>query len=129
MADIHSSDSENSYCADKLMEVLFTKLVPIEGDKTVHDLLQVIYRLKPECFQPIGGIHNSEDGKETYQSVKIWVARSYYLTMHVYGIMRGAFLKVNHIEVKQKDKIYKIVFSRPDAVGGSRRFGEDKCPW
>ena len=118
-----------SYNADKLIEIVFTKMCPIDGDKTIHDLLQVIYKLKPECFQAMGSIHNSEDGTETYQSVKVWVAKSFYLTAHVYGIMRGTCFRVSRMEVRQRSKLYVIIFNRQEEGGGGSRYSTDKCPW
>jgi len=123
--------TDSAYSPEKLFEVLFTKLFPISGDKMVHDLLRVIYRAKPECIQATGGIHNSDDGKETYQAAKVWIAKDYYQTLHINGIMRGKMLKVTHLSLKSRDAIYRVDFRRPDGGGGGggSRYAPDKCPW
>ena len=127
MSVYSSPDSERSFSSDKLIENLFTKLTSFDGDKAIHDLLQALYRLKPECFAAMGGIHNSADGKETYQSVKVWMAKGFYHTVHIYGIMRGATFRVSHYTLKQKDKTYRIVLDRTMMGGGGG--GDGGCPW
>lgn len=125
--------ADHAYNPEKLIEILFGgKLVPV-GEAGVHDYLKVIYNLKPECFQPTGGIHNSQDGKQTYQSLKLWLCKNYYQTIHIYGIMRGKQFKVSYYNVKQKERIWRVDFQRPDGGGGGggggSRYSEDRCPW
>ena len=123
--------TDYAYSPEKLFEILFTKLVPVSGDKAVHDLLQVIYKAKPECIQATGSVHNSEDGKETYQAAKIWIAKGYYQTLHIYGIMRGKAFQVSHITIKTREIFHRIDFqcTGGGGGGGGSRFSADKCPW
>lgn len=127
MSVYSSPDSDRSFSSDKLIEILFTKLTSFDGDKAIHDLLQALYRLKPECFVAMGGVHNSADGKETYQSVKVWISKGFYHTVHIYGFLRGSSFKVSHYTLKQKDKTYRIGMERTMMGGGGG--GGDGCPW
>jgi hypothetical protein len=127
MSVYSSPDSEHSYNSDRLIEILFTKLMSFDGDKAIHDLLKALYRLKPECFVALGGIHNSADGKETYQSVKVWMAKDYFHTIHIYGFLRFSTFKVTHYTLKQKDQTYRIGMERTIMRGGGG--GGGGCPW
>lgn len=132
MSVYSSPDSDHGFSAAKTLEIVFSKLAPFDGDKVIHDLLQVIYRVKPECFQVMGGIHNSADGKETYLSVRCWVAKGFYHNIHIYGLMRGSMFKVSHMTVIHKEQTYRVNFQRPVQSGGGggySHFAADKCPW
>jgi len=133
MSVYSSADSDYTYSAEKTIEILFNKMRPLEGHKTVHDLMQVIYRLKPECFEPIGALHNSEDGKETYQTVRVWIAKGFYHNVHIYGIMRGKYFRIMRSEVLMKHEKYTVIFNRPEQIGGGGggggNFAHSGCPW
>ena len=127
-----SSDSGSGfrYCPKKTIEICLTKLHPVDGDKAVHDLMHVLYKAKPECFQPIAGIHNSEDGKETYQSYKIWISKTFYQNLHVYGKMRGYRFEVERMVLFAKGKQYEMIMKNKEGgSGGGGRYEVDKSPW
>ena len=109
------------------IQLSFTKLYPTDGDRGVHDILQCLYRLKPECFQPMGGIHNSADGTETYQSMKIWVTKDYAHTAHIFGTLRGCRFNIERMVVFMKGKQYTMIYRGPDT--DSRLNSADKSPW
>lgn len=115
------------YSAQKAVDICFSgKLRAMGGDKGYHDVLQCLYKLKPECFQAIGGVHQSADGTESYQSVKLWISKDFYHNIHMYGILRGARFNVQRIVAYTKGKEYTIIMSLPE---GSSVYATDKSPW
>ena len=115
-----SSFAYNEFDPVRFIDNLYTKLIPVSGEKGLHEILGALYRAKPECFIIPRDIHNSADGKDTYLSVRIYVSNTFWYNVHVYGIKRGTCFRVLRTETYMtcdaEQKKYIANFNRLDTV-------------
>lgn len=101
------------YDAQRTLDNVFGKMFPTDGDVVVAQLVQCLYKVKPECFVCSGSLHNSEDGTRTYQSVKLFVSNTWNYNIHVYGSLRGSMFRVDDVEFFGAKKTYRWAYPVP----------------
>ena len=99
-------DSNKTFDAQHLMHNLFTRLSPVSGDNPVTiEFLKIIYRLQPEMFKILPGIHTDDKATKTYLSLKVNVTPTFSYKMHINGSLKWHTFKVHSVEMYYKNHI------------------------